>query len=102
MKDKKRTYSIFADIVSDTIMSYHQSCRLLFSEIAALSKQKGYCYANNQYFAQTFEVSISSVSKGYISLRKKDMLMLNISEEEVMSNAERFILIWNSAMDTDI
>ena len=70
MKDKKRTYSIFADIVRyDNELS--SSCRLLFSEIAALSKQKGYCYANNQYFAQTFEVSISSVSKWIHQLEEK-------------------------------
>ncbi len=71
MTSNKKTYSIFADVVRyDNELPF--SCRIIFAEIAALSKQKGFCFANNSYFADKFDVSISSVSKWIHMLESKE------------------------------
>ena len=44
--------------------------RLLFSEILALSNQKGYCYATNAYFSKLYGVSVVSVSTWISNLIK--------------------------------
>lgn len=36
--------------------------KILYSDILALANKKGYCYATNQYFAKTYQMSISSIS----------------------------------------
>lgn len=70
-----KTYSIFADAVRlDNDLPF--SCRILFSEIAALSKLHGYCFASNSYFAERFNVSISSVSKWIHMLEKKEYVLI--------------------------
>jgi uncharacterized phage protein (TIGR02220 family) len=37
--------------------------KLIFGEILALSQKEGYCWANNSYFAEIYDVSNSTVSK---------------------------------------
>lgn len=75
MSTNSKTYSIFADVVRhDNTLPF--SCRILFAEIAALSKQKGYCFANNSYFSDKFEVSISSVSKWIHMLESKNYVYI--------------------------
>jgi hypothetical protein len=36
--------------------------KLLFGEITALANKNGICYANNNYFANLYDVSITSIS----------------------------------------
>ncbi len=44
--------------------------RLLFSDVLALSNQKGCCYATNAYFAKIYGVSVVSVSTWISNLIK--------------------------------
>ena len=37
--------------------------KILYSDILTLSSKKGYCYATNKYFAQVYQMSISSISQ---------------------------------------
>lgn len=73
MKDKPSYYSIIpADVRYDNELK--DKAKLLYGEITSLSDKKGYCYASNKYFADLYNVSITTISlliknlvdKGYI------------------------------------
>lgn len=50
------------------------NAKILYSEIAILTKQQGYCHASNSYFAKLFNVSKVSVSKWVSELEKTGYL----------------------------
>lgn len=48
--------------------------KILYSDILALANKKGYCYATNQYFAKTYQMSISSISHVISKLVELDFI----------------------------
>lgn len=64
--------------------------RLLLISIISLCKQKGYCWATNDYFARQFNVSKQTISKSISSLSKKDYIDLEYDESE-KNNSKRKI-----------
>lgn len=48
--------------------------KILYSDILALANKKGYCYATNQYFAKTYQMSISSISHAISKLVDLDFI----------------------------
>jgi hypothetical protein len=74
--DKKGYYAIIpADVRYDKSLT--PNAKLLYGELTALSNEKGYCWAGNQYFSDLYEVSKQSISSwisqlkdaGYISIQ---------------------------------
>ena len=52
--------------------------KMLYGEITALSNQRGYCFAQNAYFAKLYDLSISTISRWVSKLVKKGYLKMEI------------------------
>lgn len=72
--------------------------KLLYGEITALCNDKGYCYANNKYFASLYKVSIrtitdlikSLIDNGYL---KSELVYKDNSKEVV----QRRLYLWKKS-----
>lgn len=54
------------------------NAKLLYGEITALSNEKGFCWAENEYFANLYNVSKTSISKWISCLIKKKYITSEI------------------------
>lgn len=66
--------------------------RLLLISILSLCKQKGYCWATNEYFAELFNVRKQTISKSISSLSKNNYIELKFDNSE-KNNSKRIIKI---------
>ncbi len=66
--------------------------RLLLISILSLCKQKGYCWATNEYFAQLFNARKQTKSKSISSLSKNNYIELKFDNSE-KNNSKRIIKI---------
>jgi hypothetical protein len=94
MADKRSYYAIIpANVRYDKSLS--ANAKLLYGEITALCSGKGYCWANNQYFADLYGVSLRSISRWIASLEQggyiycKEVFENNISRRWISLNAPR-------------
>lgn len=55
--------------------------KLLFSEITALSNRNGYCHANNNYFANLYSVSKTSISNWINHLKERGYLKVEMIKD---------------------
>ena len=70
MEEKPSYYSIIpANVRYDTELT--PNAKLLYAEITALCNEKGYCWATNEYFANLYSVSKTSISKWISNLIQK-------------------------------
>jgi len=58
------------------------NAKLLYGELTALSNEKGYCWAGNDYFAGLYEVSKTSVSKWVSALRDTGYIEIQLEYAE--------------------
>ena len=61
------------------------NAKLLYSEITALCNEKGFCWAGNEYFAELYGVTKTSISKWVSSLAKIGYIQL-INDEDIVAN----------------
>lgn len=54
------------------------NAKLLFAEITALTNSKGFCWANNRYFSELYNVRIETVSVWISSLEKEGYITRKI------------------------
>ena len=86
-KEKKSYYSILPANVR-YCKKLKPNAKLLYSEITALVNEKGYCWANNRYFADLYEVSQVSISKWIGDLERNGFIKC-----ELKNNNKRKIYI---------
>lgn len=53
--------------------------KIILSMIIYLSKDKGYCFATNNYFSDILNVTVVSISRIINSLKKKEYIKVNIN-----------------------
>jgi hypothetical protein len=58
------------------------NAKLLYGEITALANKTGYCYANNSYFSNLYNVSEVSISKWISELVKKGFINRQLNYKE--------------------
>lgn len=52
--------------------------KLLYGEITALANQYGYCWATNSYFAELYEVDVSTVKRWLMSLKSEKLIKVEV------------------------
>ncbi len=67
--------------------------KLLYGEITALANKFGYCYANNRYFADLYDVTIGTVSKWISHLQSLEYIIIVIERSEKNEVTSRKIYI---------
>lgn len=88
-KEHPNYYAIIpATVRYDTNLKYAE--KLLYGEITALANKNGYCYAQNKYFADLYNVTAVSVSRWISHLQE-----LGYIETEVIRNENKEIVSRN-------
>jgi len=79
------------------------NAKLLYGEITALCNEKGYCWANNSYFAELYKVSKETVSRWISKLEKLGYIRTElIYEQGTKSVKERRIYISDNPIDKNV
>ncbi len=88
-KEQPNYYAIIpATVRYDTNLKYAE--KLLYGEITALANKNGYCYAQNKYFADLYNVTTISVSRWISHLQE-----LGYIETEIIRNENKEIVSRN-------
>ena len=77
MENKKNYYAIIPAPVR-YCKKLKANEKLMFGEVTALANEKGFCYASNDYFANLYDVSKTSVSKWISNLEKNKFIRLKM------------------------
>lgn len=67
--------------------------RLLYGEITALANRNGYCYAQNRYFAELYNVSIETISRWLSHLQQQGYIQIEIKRNDNKEIIARYIYI---------
>lgn len=57
------------------------NAKLLYGEITALCNRDGFCWAENKYFAELYEVSEETISRWISDLKKHQFIEVNLENE---------------------
>ncbi len=99
MEDKKSYYAIIpANVRYDK--SLPPNAKLLYGEITALCNERGYCWAENRYFAELYGVSKTSISKWISALSERGYIKIELSYKEGSKEIDkRYITIVNNPIE---
>ena len=83
--------SYYAIIPSN--VRYHEkltaNAKLLFGEITALTNERGYCWASNEYFANLYNVSKRSITTWISQLEKEGFISLEYDIDKKTKNVNQ-------------
>ena len=91
MQDKKSYYAIIpSNVRYDTRLC--ANAKLLYGEISALCNERGYCWASNEYFAELYSVSRTSISKWISALKECGYINVIMQYENNKVETRRIVL----------
>ena len=91
MKDNKNYYTIIPSAVRYDKRLKPLS-KLIYGEITALTNDKGYCWANNHYFAEIYSVSKDTISRAIRQLEEYNYIKC-IYDKSKQNNEKRKIYL---------
>jgi len=92
MEDRPNYYSILpANVRYDKRLKPNE--KLLYSEITALANATGECWANNNYFAELYDVSTETISRWISHLKECNYLTIEIIKNDKKEIIKRVIRI---------
>lgn len=95
-------YSILtANVRYDPRLKNHADCKVLYSEITALSNKYGYCHATNKYFAKLYDRPVPTISK-WISLLRDCGYLKVVMVKEGKQIKERRIYPISTPINADV
>jgi DNA-binding transcriptional ArsR family regulator len=99
MTDKKSYYAIIpASVRYDKDLP--PNAKLLYGEITALCNERGYCWAENRYFAELYDVSKTSISKWIRALSEKGYIKTKLLYKDGGKEIDkRYITIVNTPIE---
>lgn len=102
MEDKKSYYAIIpANVRYDKDIP--ANAKLLYAEITALCNEKGYCWATNEYFANLYGVSKTSVSCWISKLIDKKYISREIVYKEGTKEIlNRYLKLFNDPIKENL
>ena len=76
--------SYYAIITADVRYNKNlpDGAKLLFGEITALCNERGYCWANNSYFAELYSKSNDTISRWISALKNEKLINLEVNPED--------------------
>lgn len=81
MSDTSNYYAILpAEVRYDNNISFF--ARILYSEITSLSNAYGFCFAQNETFANMFSVSVRQVQRALVILRENGYIKVCMNEKQ--------------------
>lgn len=79
MSNHKSYYAIIpANVRYDK--SLPNGAKLLYGEITSLCNEKGYCWANNHYFSELYEISDRTIIRWLNFLQKRAYIIVEITD----------------------
>jgi len=90
MSDKPSYFSILTAAVRYD-KSLCANAKLLFSEITALTQAEGYCWASNKYFAELYDVDVSTIKRWISDLEKSGHIELDTQKIGMKWNRKIYV-----------
>lgn len=72
--------------------------KLLYGEITALANKNGYCFAQNKYFADLYNVTIGTVSKWFSHLQQLGYIVIELIRNNKKEIISRHIYLCDTPM----
>ncbi len=99
MEDKPNYYSILpADVRYDKRLKPNE--KLLYSEITALANTTGECWANNNYFAELYDVTPQTISTWISHLKELNYITIKILYKENSKEIDKRLIGINKNLNT--
>lgn len=97
-EEKKSYYAIIpADVRYDEDLT--ANAKLLYGEITALTNEKGYCWATNNYFARLYKTTPISISRWIKALKDKGYITTETRRDGINKIDKRYIQICNGGLN---